>query len=157
MPPGRVYFPPASPARHYWLHRTARTGSLHPKRPQSHPTHPRGADGGHRYGPGLRDPTRSRAGLSHPDRSLLHSQPRGHSSAGCGDLGTSRRGQWGNHGFPARLVVSGCLGAASIKWLGRIEVSEDPLYVPWNTEDYVLIGPDFPAYEPAHTRVHVVE
>jgi DMSO/TMAO reductase YedYZ molybdopterin-dependent catalytic subunit len=49
-----------------------------------------------------------------------------------------------DHGFPARLVVSGWLGAASIKWLGRIEVSEDPLYVPWNTEDYVLIGPDFP-------------
>ena len=50
-----------------------------------------------------------------------------------------------DHGFPARLVVSGWLGAASIKWLGRIEVSEDALYVPWNTEDYVLIGPDFPA------------
>jgi DMSO/TMAO reductase YedYZ molybdopterin-dependent catalytic subunit len=54
-----------------------------------------------------------------------------------------------DHGFPARLVVSGWLGAASIKWLGRIEVSEDALYVPWNTEDYVLIGPDFPAPEPA--------
>lgn len=54
-----------------------------------------------------------------------------------------------DHGFPARLVVSGWLGAASIKWLGRIEVSEDALYVPWNTEDYVLIGPDFPANEPA--------
>jgi DMSO/TMAO reductase YedYZ molybdopterin-dependent catalytic subunit len=53
-----------------------------------------------------------------------------------------------DHGFPARLVVSGWLGAASIKWLGRIEVSEDPLYVPWNTEDYVLIGPDFPAHRP---------
>jgi DMSO/TMAO reductase YedYZ molybdopterin-dependent catalytic subunit len=54
-----------------------------------------------------------------------------------------------DHGFPARLVVSGWLGAASIKWLGRIEVSEDPLYVPWNTEKYVLIGPDFPAEKPA--------
>jgi DMSO/TMAO reductase YedYZ molybdopterin-dependent catalytic subunit len=54
-----------------------------------------------------------------------------------------------DHGFPARLVVSGWLGAASIKWLGRIEVSEDPLYVPWNTEDYVLIGPNYPANEPA--------
>jgi DMSO/TMAO reductase YedYZ molybdopterin-dependent catalytic subunit len=46
-------------------------------------------------------------------------------------------------------VVSGWLGAASIKWLGRIEVSEDPLYVPWNTVDYVLIGPNFTANEPA--------
>jgi hypothetical protein len=50
-----------------------------------------------------------------------------------------------DHGFPARLVVSGWLGAASIKWLGRIEVSERALQVPWNTDDYVLIGPDHPA------------
>jgi len=54
-----------------------------------------------------------------------------------------------DHGFPARVVVSGWLGAASIKWLARIEVSEDHLHVPWNTEDYVLIGPGFPAEEPA--------
>jgi DMSO/TMAO reductase YedYZ molybdopterin-dependent catalytic subunit len=54
-----------------------------------------------------------------------------------------------DHGFPARLVVSGWLGAASIKWLGRIQVSEEPLYVPWNTDDYVLIGPDHPAAGPA--------
>ncbi|MBF8184339.1 sulfite oxidase [Nonomuraea sp. K274] len=50
-----------------------------------------------------------------------------------------------DHGFPARVVVSGWLGAASIKWVGRIEVSEQPLRVPWNTEDYVLIGPDYPS------------
>ena len=42
-----------------------------------------------------------------------------------------------DHGFPARMVVSGWLGAASIKWLARIEVSQGHLYVPWNTEDYV--------------------
>jgi DMSO/TMAO reductase YedYZ molybdopterin-dependent catalytic subunit len=46
-----------------------------------------------------------------------------------------------DHGYPARVVVSGWLGAASIKWVGRIDVSEQPLHVPWNTEDYVLIGP----------------
>jgi DMSO/TMAO reductase YedYZ molybdopterin-dependent catalytic subunit len=34
------------------------------------------------------------------------------------------------------VVVSGWLGAASIKWLARIEVSEQHLAVPWNTEDY---------------------
>ncbi|MGW8379250.1 sulfite oxidase [Streptomyces sp. ODS28] len=50
-----------------------------------------------------------------------------------------------DHGFPARLVVPGWLGAASIKWVGRIEVSSSPLQVPWNTEDYVLIGPGHPA------------
>jgi hypothetical protein len=48
-----------------------------------------------------------------------------------------------DHGYPARVVVSGWLGAASIKWVGRIEVSEQPLHVPWNTEDYVLIGPEY--------------
>ena len=41
--------------------------------------------------------------------------------------------------------MSGWLGAASIKWLTRIEVSQEHLYVPWNTEDYVLIGPRYPA------------
>jgi DMSO/TMAO reductase YedYZ molybdopterin-dependent catalytic subunit len=54
-----------------------------------------------------------------------------------------------DHGFPARVVVSGWLGAASIKWLARIEVCREHLYVPWNTEDYVLIGPRFPADKPA--------
>jgi len=50
-----------------------------------------------------------------------------------------------DHGFPARVVVSGWLGAASIKWLMRIEVSQERLQVPWNTDDYVLIGPRYPA------------
>jgi len=54
-----------------------------------------------------------------------------------------------DHGYPARLIVSGWLGAASIKWLGRIEVSTTALYTPWNTEDYVLIGPQYPASGPA--------
>ncbi|WP_422743400.1 sulfite oxidase [Mycobacterium sp. WMMD1722] len=57
-----------------------------------------------------------------------------------------------DHGYPARLIVSGWLGAASIKWLGRIEVSTTALFTPWNTEDYVLIGPDYPAVGPAHGR-----
>jgi DMSO/TMAO reductase YedYZ molybdopterin-dependent catalytic subunit len=54
-----------------------------------------------------------------------------------------------DHGFPARMVVSGWLGAASIKWLARIEVSLGHLFVPWNTEDYVLIGPGYPSDGPA--------
>nr|MCH9708607.1 molybdopterin-dependent oxidoreductase [Actinomycetes bacterium] len=53
-----------------------------------------------------------------------------------------------DHGYPARLLVSGWLGAASIKWLGRIELSEKPFHVPWNTEDYVLIGPEHAADGP---------
>jgi DMSO/TMAO reductase YedYZ molybdopterin-dependent catalytic subunit len=58
-----------------------------------------------------------------------------------------------DHGFPARLLVSGWLGAASIKWLGRIEVSEHAFHVPWTTEDYVLIGPDQPTDGTTHNRV----
>ncbi|MCH9728255.1 MAG: sulfite oxidase [Actinomycetia bacterium] len=58
-----------------------------------------------------------------------------------------------DHGFPARLVVSGWLGAASIKWLGRIEVSQEALSSPWTTVDYVLIGPDYPAVPPARGSV----
>lgn len=50
-----------------------------------------------------------------------------------------------DHGFPARVVVSGWLGAASIKWVERIEVATRHLDVPWNTEDYVMIGPGYPA------------
>ena len=35
-----------------------------------------------------------------------------------------------DHGAPVRLVVPGWIGVASIKWLGRIEVSDQPLYSP---------------------------
>jgi DMSO/TMAO reductase YedYZ molybdopterin-dependent catalytic subunit len=41
-----------------------------------------------------------------------------------------------DHGFPARLVVPGWVGIASIKWLGDIEVSTRQLFTPWNTEFY---------------------
>lgn len=54
-----------------------------------------------------------------------------------------------DHGYPARVVVPGWLGAASIKWVGRIQVAEEPLHVPWNTYDYVLIGPGHPPQMPA--------
>lgn len=54
-----------------------------------------------------------------------------------------------DHGFPARILVSGWLGTASIKWVGRIQVSEDPLYSKYNTTEYVLIGPEYPAEPPA--------
>lgn len=54
-----------------------------------------------------------------------------------------------DHGFPIRVLVPGWLGAASIKWVGRIEVSDQPIYVPWNTESYVLIAPEYPANPPS--------
>ena len=41
-----------------------------------------------------------------------------------------------DHGFPARVVVPGWVGIASIKWVGDIEVSDRPLSSPWNTTSY---------------------
>ncbi len=58
-----------------------------------------------------------------------------------------------DHGFPFRILVPGWLGAASIKWVGRIEVSQQPLYAPWNTESYVLIGSDYKPVPPAKGEI----
>lgn len=41
-----------------------------------------------------------------------------------------------DHGFPARLVVPGWVGIASIKWLGDIEVATRELHSAWNTVFY---------------------
>ena len=50
-----------------------------------------------------------------------------------------------DHGFPLRAVVPGWVGSSSIKWLGRIHVSAEPLWTRNNSTSYVLIGDDFPA------------
>ncbi len=50
-----------------------------------------------------------------------------------------------DHGFPLRAVVPGWVGSSSIKWLGRIQVSKEPLWTRNNSTSYVLIGDDFPA------------
>ena len=50
-----------------------------------------------------------------------------------------------DHGFPARLIVPGWAAVASVKWLGRLEVTSRHAFTWWNTEHYVLRGPD---YEP---------
>lgn len=54
-----------------------------------------------------------------------------------------------DHGFPARVIVSGWAGAAHIKWLGRIQVAEQPLFSPYNTMEYVLVGPRYRMHYPA--------
>jgi sulfane dehydrogenase subunit SoxC len=54
-----------------------------------------------------------------------------------------------DHGFPARVVVPGWVGVNSIKWVGKITVSTQPIYVEKNTTTYVLIGPDYQAQGPA--------
>ncbi|BCY07689.1 sulfite oxidase [Actinoplanes sp. L3-i22] len=50
-----------------------------------------------------------------------------------------------DHGAPVRVIVPHWIGIASIKWVGRIEVSAEPLFSPWNTQFYRLFGPEFPA------------
>ena len=58
-----------------------------------------------------------------------------------------------DHGFPLRAVVSGWAAVASVKWLGRVHVSETSLSSPWNTEKYVLTGGEFGARrEPVQER-----
>lgn len=54
-----------------------------------------------------------------------------------------------DHGFPVRALVPGWIGIANIKWVGRIEVSEKPLFSSWNTDTYVLIGPDYKPEPPS--------
>jgi DMSO/TMAO reductase YedYZ molybdopterin-dependent catalytic subunit len=57
-----------------------------------------------------------------------------------------------DHGYPVRLLVPGWVGIASIKWLGQIEVADQPLYSPWNTTQYRLTGPDYPPDSPPLTN-----
>ncbi|MCW5625348.1 MAG: sulfite oxidase [Burkholderiales bacterium] len=56
-----------------------------------------------------------------------------------------------DHGFPARLLVPGWIGIANIKWIGRIEVSETPLFSAFNTTQYKYFGAAYPD-EPVLTR-----
>ncbi|WNE97888.1 sulfite oxidase [Streptomyces luomodiensis] len=49
-----------------------------------------------------------------------------------------------DHGYPVRVLVPGWVGISSIKWVGDIEVSAEPLFSPWNTDFYRLFGPDHP-------------
>jgi DMSO/TMAO reductase YedYZ molybdopterin-dependent catalytic subunit len=49
-----------------------------------------------------------------------------------------------DHGGPVRVVVPGWIGISSVKWVGDIEVSAQPLYTPWNTDLYRLFGPGHP-------------
>ena len=60
-----------------------------------------------------------------------------------------------DHGFPARLVVPGWVGVASIKWLGSLEVSLSPLQSPWNTRWYrgLTVQPVKSAFELAWDAV----
>jgi DMSO/TMAO reductase YedYZ molybdopterin-dependent catalytic subunit len=60
-----------------------------------------------------------------------------------------------DHGFPARLVVPGWVGVASIKWLGALEVATVPQLSPWNTRWYagLAVQPVKSAFELAWAAV----
>jgi DMSO/TMAO reductase YedYZ molybdopterin-dependent catalytic subunit len=45
-----------------------------------------------------------------------------------------------DHGFPARLIVPGWVGIASIKWLGELRVTTSEVDSPWNTRWYRMHG-----------------
>jgi DMSO/TMAO reductase YedYZ molybdopterin-dependent catalytic subunit len=49
-----------------------------------------------------------------------------------------------DHGFPVRLIVPSWVGISSVKWVGQIEVSDTPLFSPFNTQLYQLFGPTYP-------------
>jgi DMSO/TMAO reductase YedYZ molybdopterin-dependent catalytic subunit len=57
-----------------------------------------------------------------------------------------------DHGAPVRVVVPGWVGVANIKWVGQIEVADQPLYSLWNTGQYRLVGPDYPTDAPPLTE-----
>lgn len=57
-----------------------------------------------------------------------------------------------DHGFPVRLLVPGWVGVANIKWVGQIEVADQPLFSPWNTTQYRLTGPTYPPDSPPLTN-----
>lgn len=46
-------------------------------------------------------------------------------------------------GFPARVLVPGWVGVNSVKWVGKITVSQTHILTEKNTTNYVLIGPDY--------------
>ncbi len=56
-----------------------------------------------------------------------------------------------DHGFPVRVIVPGWVGSSSVKWVGRIEVATEKVWVRANTTSYVLVGEEWPAdrYAPA--------
>ncbi|MBI2917500.1 MAG: sulfite oxidase [Chloroflexi bacterium] len=49
-----------------------------------------------------------------------------------------------DHGFPLRAIVPGWVGVSNIKWLVRVEVSNQRIQTPFNTASYILDGPDYP-------------
>jgi DMSO/TMAO reductase YedYZ molybdopterin-dependent catalytic subunit len=60
-----------------------------------------------------------------------------------------------DHGFPARLVVPGWVGIASIKWLGELRVTTGVVDSPWNTRWYRMHGEGWADVDAALDRMPV--
>ena len=60
-----------------------------------------------------------------------------------------------DHGFPARLIVPGWVGIASIKWLGELRVGTRVEDSPWNTQWYRMHGTDWAGDDAALDRMPV--
>lgn len=60
-----------------------------------------------------------------------------------------------DHGFPARLVVPGWVGIASIKWLGELRVGTRAEDSPWNTRWYRMHGAGWTGADAELTRMPV--
>lgn len=54
-----------------------------------------------------------------------------------------------DHGGPVRALVPGWGGAASVKWLTEIRISTKQFWTRMHTKEEALIGPDYPAEQPA--------
>lgn len=46
-----------------------------------------------------------------------------------------------DHGFPIRVILPGIVGARSVKWLGRIIISDEESQSPWQQRDYKVFSP----------------
>jgi len=56
-----------------------------------------------------------------------------------------------DHGYPVRAIVPGWVGSNSVKWVGQVTVSAEPIWTRTNTASYVFVGDAWPAesYAPA--------
>ncbi|MCW2796935.1 MAG: sulfite oxidase, partial [Nocardioides sp.] len=60
-----------------------------------------------------------------------------------------------DHGYPARLIVPGWVGIASIKWLGELRVTTSVVDSPWNTRWYRMHGAGWAEGDAALDRMPV--
>ena len=45
-----------------------------------------------------------------------------------------------DHGYPMRVIIPGVAGCRSVKWLKRIQLTQDPVESPWQKDSYKING-----------------